>query len=236
MSAPTLEVRDLKTHFFTRDGVVKAVHGDIVGKAPGSHPVPQPEINRVLVDFARRGRTVVRLKGGDPFIFGRGSEEMEELRGAGIPCEIVPGITAAQGCAAGAGVPLTHRGLANGVRYVTGHCRADMALDLDWDGMVDPETTLVVYMGAANITEISARLMAHGMPGDLPVMAVNNGTTPRERRLVARLDTIAADATTAGFDGPVLFILGHVVGLYEERPDAMLARLAADIPSEVLHA
>ena len=197
-----------------------------VGKAPGRHPVPQPEINRMLVELAREGLTVIRLKGGDPFIFGRGSEEMEELRAAGIPCEIVPGITAAQGCSAATGVPLTHRGLANGVRYVTGHCRADLPLDLDWSGMADPQTTLVVYMGAANIAEISAKLAAHGMPGDLSVLAVNNGTTPRERRLVTRLDRVSAQAAEAGFEGPVLFIVGHVVSFYEERPGDLLARIA----------
>ncbi|HSF96345.1 MAG TPA: uroporphyrinogen-III C-methyltransferase [Thermohalobaculum sp.] len=207
-----------------------------VGKAPRNHPVPQDEINRILVHFARQGCAVVRLKGGDPFIFGRGSEEMECLRAAGIPCEIVPGITAAQGCAATTGVPLTHRGLANGVRYVTGHCRADLPLDLDWAGLADPETTLVVYMGAASIAEISAKLIRQGMPRSLPVMAVNNATTPRERRLVTRLDSIAAKAADAGFEGPVVFILGKVVSLYEERPDEVLARIATGRSGETVDA
>lgn len=207
-----------------------------VGKAPSRHPVPQPEINEVLVSLARQGLTVVRLKGGDPFIFGRGSEEAQCLREAGIPFEIAPGITAAQGSAASTGVPLTHRGLATGVRYVTGHCRADLPLDLDWAGMVDPETTLVVYMGAASIAEISSKLISHGMPGDLPVLAVNNATTPVEHPLLARLDDIAMRASEAAFTGPVLFIIGRVVSLYEERPGALLARLAADRPCEAAHA
>ena len=149
---------------------------------------------------------------------------------------MVPGITAAQGCAAATGVPLTHRGLATGVRYVTGHCRADLPLDLDWAGMADTETTLVVYMGAASIAEISAKLIAHGMPGGLPVLAINNGTTPRERRLVARLANIAARALEEAFSGPVLFIVGHVVSLYEARAGVILARLAADLPREAIHA
>jgi uroporphyrin-III C-methyltransferase len=210
----------------------KAVRRIAVGKAPKHHPVPQHAINRTLVDLARQGLTVVRLKGGDPFLFGRGGEELECLRGAGIPVEVVPGITAAQGCAAAAGVPLTHRGLATGVRYVTGHCRTDLPLDFDWAGLADPETTLVVYMGAASIAKISANLIARGMPADLPVLAVSYGTTPRERRLVARLDTIAAQASAAGLEGPVLFIVGRVVSLYEECPGAVLARLAAGLPRE----
>lgn len=206
-----------------------------VGKAPRRHPVPQHEINALLVALARKGHTVVRLKGGDPFIFGRGSEETECLREAGIPFEVVPGITAAQGCAAATGVPLTHRGLATGVRYVTGHCRADLPLELDWAGLADPETTLVVYMGAASIAGIAGKLIAHGMPADLPVMAVNNGTTPDERRLVSRLDRVADAAAAEGFSGPVLFVIGRVVSLYEERPAALLARLAA-APREAVHA
>jgi uroporphyrin-III C-methyltransferase len=207
-----------------------------VGKAPRRHPVPQDQINEMLVSLARQGLTVVRLKGGDPFIFGRGSEEVECLKAAGIPFEVAPGITAAQGCAAATAVPLTHRGLATGVRYVTGHCRADLPLDFDWAGIADPETTLVVYMGAANIAEISDKLIAHGMPGDLPVLAVNDGTTPRERRLVARLDDIAGRARDAAFTGPVLFIVGRVVSLYQERPGAVLARLAAGLPREAVDA
>jgi uroporphyrin-III C-methyltransferase len=207
-----------------------------VGKAPNSHPVPQDQINNLLVSLARRGLTVVRLKGGDPYIFGRGSEEIEFLKAAGIPFEVTPGITAAQGCAAATGVPLTHRGLASGVRYVTGHCRADLPLDLDWAGMADPKTTLVIYMGAANIAEISDKLVAHGMPGRLAVLAVNNGTTRAERRLVARLDNIAKQVREAEFSGPVLFIVGHVVSLYEECPGAVLTRIVADLTPEAAHA
>ncbi|MEQ1715628.1 MAG: uroporphyrinogen-III C-methyltransferase [Hyphomicrobium sp.] len=185
-----------------------------VGKESKHHPVPQQAINELLIDYARLGRLTVRLKGGDPFIFGRGSEEALALRNAGFNCEIVPGITAAQGCSASTGVPLTHRGLATGVRYVTGHCRQDLPLDLDWQGLADCETTLVVYMGAANIGEISDRLIECGLAEDTPILAVNNGTTPRQQVLRSDLASVADAAHAAKFKGPLLFIIGRVVSLY----------------------
>lgn len=196
-----------------------------VGKRTSDHPVPQDEINALLVALARSGRNVVRLKGGDPFIFGRGSEEAAALRAAGIPVAVVPGITAAQGAAAAAGVPLTHRGLARSVRYVTGHCRADEPLDLDWAGLADPETTLVVYMGRASIREFAAELMARGRAGTTPVLAVTNATTAAERRLASRLASIAADAAEAELKSPVVFIVGEVAGL----GDAVLPELALPV-------
>jgi len=207
-----------------------------VGKQPRRHPVPQDEINALLVRLARTGLTIVRLKGGDPFIFGRGGEEAEVLAEAGIPFEVVPGITAAQGCAASAGVPLTHRGLATGVRYVTGHCREDAPLDLDWPGLADPDTTLVLYMGVAQIRQIAARLIEHGMPADMPVLAIANGTRPDERRLAATLFDIADAVAAAGFTNPVAFIIGDVAGhdlsLAPVRP---VPHLVATMP-EVAHA
>lgn len=187
-----------------------------VGKQAGRHPVPQHEINGLLVRLASTGRKVVRLKGGDPFIFGRGSEEAAELRRAGIACEVVPGITSAQGCAASAMTPLTHRGLATGVRFVTGHCKADEPLDLDWRSLADPQTTLVVYMGLATIAEIAAQLMAHGLSAATPCLAISQGTTPRERRLCARLADLPAMARDADFDGPVLFVIGKVAAMAAE--------------------
>lgn len=186
-----------------------------VGKQPARHPVPQDDINSLLVRLARSGRNVVRLKGGDPFIFGRGSEEALELQRHGIACTVIPGITAAQGCAASLRVPLTHRGLATGVRYVTGHCRDDLDLDLDWAGLADAQTTLVIYMGLANISEIAARLIAAGRETSTPVLAVNNATMPDERCLTSTLSRIAADAQSADFAGPVLFVVGEVVSLYD---------------------
>jgi uroporphyrin-III C-methyltransferase len=165
------------------------------------------------VDLARNNRLVVRLKGGDPFIFGRGCEEALELESAGIPYEVIPGITAAQGCSASARVPLTHRGLATGVRYVTGHCRGDEPLDLDWASLADPNTTLVVYMGLANIDEIVRQLIVHGLPGDTPTLAVCQGTTRHEQRLHAPLAHLPVMARAADFAGPVLFIIGRVADI-----------------------
>lgn len=186
-----------------------------VGKLPKRHKVPQEAINGLLVDLAREGLTVVRLKGGDPLIFGRGSEEAADLLSAGIAVDYVPGITAAQGVAASTGVPLTHRGLATGVRYVTGHRARDATLDLDWASLASEATTLVVYMGVQNIAEIAFQLMRHGLPATLPVMAVSAATTPRETRLISTLAEIAADIARADPDAPVLFVIGHVVELYD---------------------
>jgi uroporphyrin-III C-methyltransferase len=197
-----------------------------VGKMPRSHKVPQEAINALLVGLGRDGERVVRLKGGDPFIFGRGGEEAAALRAAGVAVEVVPGITSAQGAAASTGVPLTHRGLATGLRYVTGHRARDALLDLDWPSLSSGETTLVVYMGAATIGEIAARLVSQGMQPGLPVLAVASATTPREERVLSTLARIADDLRTVPLDAPVLFIIGHVAGLYEA------ARLATVLACE----
>ncbi|PWE34351.1 uroporphyrinogen-III C-methyltransferase [Maritimibacter sp. 55A14] len=206
-----------------------------VGKAPRHHPVPQARINEILIRLALEGRTVLRLKGGDPFIFGRGSEEAAELRDMGVPVEVVPGITAAQGAASATGVPLTHRGLATGVRYVTGHCRAGADLALDWEGLADPDTTLVIYMGVANIGRIAAALHRAGLDAETPVMAVAGTTTPQERRLISSLGRIAGEVSRAGLAGPVLFIAGRVVSLYPGCPASVLAALAAPARTEPAH-
>lgn len=187
-----------------------------VGKLPKFHKVPQEAINALLVDLAREGLAVARLKGGDPLIFGRGSEEAEACRAAGVAVAYVPGITSAQGAAASTGVPLTHRGLATSVRYVTGHRASDAALDLDWASLASEETTLVIYMGAANIAEIAFQLMRHGLPSNLPVMAVSAATTPRETRLLSSLGRIATDVARVEPEAPVLFVIGHVVALYAD--------------------
>ena len=185
-----------------------------VGKTAGHHSVPQERINAMLVELARDGLTVARLKGGDPLIFGRGSEEAEELAAAGIAYAYVPGITAAQGAAASTGVPLTHRGLATGLQYVTGHRAKDEPLELDWAALANPDTTLVVYMGAANMAEIAAQLIAHGLRIDMPVLAVAHATTPREERRASTLARIAADLAAKPMDAPVLFVIGRTAGLY----------------------
>ena len=184
-----------------------------VGKQPGSHPVPQDEINQILIKLARTGRMVVRLKGGDPLMFGRGGEEALALSAAGILFEIVPGISSAQGVSSSMSVPLTHRGIASSVRYLTGHCRADADLDFDWDGLADSRTTLVIYMGLANIAEIARRLRVHGRDPLTPVIATSGATRPEEAYLVSTLAQIAGDAERANLTAPTLFIVGEVVEL-----------------------
>lgn len=184
-----------------------------VGKQPNCHPVPQHEINELLVSLAREERCVVRLKGGDPYMFGRGSEEAMHLLSHGIDFEVVPGVTAATGCSAAAGVPLTHRGIATSVRYITGHCRDDMELELDWQGLVDPDTTLAIYMGVANMAKISVKLISSGMSSSRPAMAISQGTTKNQRQLVSTVGEIADKVADAKLPGPIIFIVGNVVTL-----------------------
>jgi uroporphyrin-III C-methyltransferase len=182
-----------------------------VGKAMGAHHLSQDEINELLLRLARPGRVVVRLKGGDPFIFGRGSEEAAYLARHGVPFMVVPGITAASGCAAAAGIPLTHRGLATGVRFLTGHCCATRGLDLDWRSLADPKTTLVVYMGLANLPEISAQLIAAGLAAATPAAAIGSGTTERQRVCETTLAKLPEAVTSSSLAAPVLVIIGRVV-------------------------
>jgi len=204
-----------------------------VGKAPKCHPVTQDGINEILAREALAGRTVARLKGGDPMIFGRGSEEAAFLKERGVAVEYAPGITAAQGASTSTGVPLTHRGLATGVQYITGHRQAGNVLDLDWKRLADPSTTLVIYMGVAHIGQIAMGLMTEKLPGSTPVLAVAKATTKDERRLVSRLDSIAQDVRDKGFEAPVLFIVGKVVSLYEQAP---VAGMAPEITQVIAHA
>ena len=199
-----------------------------VGKAPRHHPIPQEEINARLVTLARKGMNVVRLKGGDPFLFGRGGEEAIALMAAGIAFEVVPGITSAQGAAAGLRMPLTHRGLASGVRLLTGHRRGGVELDFDWSGLADPDTTLVVYMALANISEIAAALISNGRDARTPVLAVANVTRADETRLYSTLATIARDVSWAGLEAPVLFVIGEVVAIAQFMQRAAFACPAAE--------
>ncbi|EKV27615.1 Uroporphyrinogen-III methyltransferase [Caenispirillum salinarum AK4] len=184
-----------------------------VGKESGCHHCSQDRINTILLELARRHGTVVRLKGGDPFVFGRGGEEAEFLARHGVEVRVTPGITSAAACGAIAGVPLTHRGLATGVRFVTGHAKGDAPLDLNWKSLADPDTTLVVYMGLATLPRLSAHLIGHGLPSDTPVLAVQNGTTPRERRLLTTLGEAAVSLALARFRPPTLLIIGRVAAL-----------------------
>ncbi len=184
-----------------------------VGKATGSHTLRQEDINRLLADVARTGKRVVRLKGGDPFVFGRGSEEAEYLARHGVRFEVVPGVTAASGCAAAVNIPLTHRGMATSVRYVTGHMQDDGDLQLDWAGLANPDTTLVIYMGSATLRLLSRKLIEHGLPADTPAAAVSHGTTPRQTVVVAHLDDIAEQVVSAELLPPMLTIIGKVVDI-----------------------
>jgi uroporphyrin-III C-methyltransferase len=179
-----------------------------VGKAAGRHAMGQQEINELLVQLAAPDRVVVRLKGGDPFVFGRGGEEAVHLLRHGVRVEVVPGITAALGCAASVGIPLTHRGIARSVRLVTGHCQGDEALGLDWEGLADPETTLVVYMGAAQIAAIADRLLASGLSRTTPVAVISDGCSPAQRIVRCALDAVAAVPTRGR---PTLYVIGRVV-------------------------
>ena len=182
------------------------------GKASKNHSMPQPDINALLVSLSHEHQTVVRLKGGDPFIFGRGSEEATHLAAHSVPFQIVPGISAASGCSAYLGVPLTHRGLATGVRYVTGHTQEE-ELDLDWENLADPDTTLVVYMGLANLGAISDRLVAAGLSADTPVAAVERGTTPQQRHCITTLKDAVGDVANAKLGPPCLIVIGKVAGI-----------------------
>ncbi len=184
-----------------------------VGKQPRFHPVPQEQINDILVSLAAEGQRVMRLKGGDPFLFGRGSEEAAYLHANNIPFEVIPGVTSASACAAAVGLPLTHRGYATGARFITGHCSDDNDLDWDWKGLSDPNTTLVVYMGVANLIQICTRLTENGLAESTPVAAINNGTRPDQRCLISSLGAITGDVAKCNFSGPVLFVIGRVVEL-----------------------
>ena len=183
-----------------------------VGKRRAHHCMAQSEINRRLVALARAGKNVVRLKGGDPFVFGRGGEEIEALIAAGVAVEVVPGVTAALGCAASAGIPLTHRDHAQACVFVTGHTK-DGELTLDWPMLARPRQTVVIYMGAESLSPIARQLLQHGLAPRTPVALIENGTTDRERRVVGTLATIERQAMRVQLSGPTLFMIGEVVGL-----------------------
>ena len=201
-----------------------------VGKEADKHALPQQEINALMVRLAKEGRRVIRLKGGDPFIFGRGGEEIETLAGHGIPFEVVPGITAASGISAYAGIPLTHRDHAQSCVFVTGHLK-DGSLDLDWDMLARPRQTVVIYMGVHGLASLCDALVAHGLPVTHPAAIIEKGTLPQQRVFTGTLGTLAYTAIRENVRPPALVIVGEVVTLRDRlgwyRPAAL-----AETPGE----
>lgn len=186
-----------------------------VGKERNNHALPQEELSLLLVKLAQQGKRVVRLKGGDPYIFGRGGEEAEILAAHGVPFEVVPGVTAAAGVAAYAGIPLTHREHAQACVLVTGHLK-DGSADLDWEGLARRDQTVVIYMGLQGLPLLCQKLIEHGLPADWPAAIVQQGTTARQRTLTGTLATLPALATASQLKPPTLIIVGSVVGLREK--------------------
>lgn len=186
-----------------------------VGKARSNHSVSQEGINALLVEYAAKGKRVCRLKGGDPFIFGRGGEEIQELFAAGVAFQVVPGITAASGCSAYAGIPLTHRDYAQSVRFLTGHLK-EGSPELPWSELVYENQTLVLYMGLVGLEKICAQLIAHGQRPDMPVALISKGTTPDQKVVVGTLADIASKVLEHQIQAPTLTIIGEVVKLREQ--------------------
>jgi len=186
-----------------------------VGKQRDQHTIPQAEINQLLVDLAKQGKRVLRLKGGDPFIFGRGGEEIELLSRLGVPFQIVPGITAASGCASYAGIPLTHRDLAQSCLFVTGHLK-DENLSLNWDAMIQPQQTIAIYMGMHGVEKLSHELINRGLAPDLPAAIIERGTTSSQKVYITSLQTLPNTAKRQRVKPPSMIIIGEVVKLHEQ--------------------
>lgn len=185
------------------------------GKAARDHHMEQEEVNELLVRLAKSGRRVVRLKGGDPFIFGRGSEEASHLVQNGIPFEVVPGITAATGCTARAGIPLTHRGISRSVTFVTGHRQRGEELDLNWQALADARSTVIIYMGLSNVAEIARELIRAGLPGYTPAAVIEKGTTPEQRTVITTVAGLPDCIKAEDISAPALLVIGEVVKFSE---------------------
>ena len=221
-----LQSADVVVHDrLTPDAILKLARPDArlidVGKRKSRHTLPQDDINQLLVALARDGLKVVRLKGGDPFVFGRGGEELLALREAGVEAHVVPGVTAALAAAAGAGAPLTHRGLAQAVTFVTGHAAMTPdgeagEPDLDWLVLSRPNHTVVVYMGVTTAALLAGRLIQAGRAASTPVLVVENASRPDERRVLTSLAQLPT--ATAGLDGPALLVIGEVAALADVEP------------------
>jgi uroporphyrin-III C-methyltransferase/precorrin-2 dehydrogenase/sirohydrochlorin ferrochelatase len=186
-----------------------------VGKLPDDHIVPQEEITARLVKLAKEGKRVLRLKGGDPFMFGRGGEEIEAIAEAGIPVQVVPGITAATGCAAYAGIPLTHRDHAQACVFVTGHAKTGK-LSLDWNVLIQPRQTVAIFMGLGHLAELMEEFVAHGADPKMPAAIIDNGTRPNQRVVTGTIESLAEQAAKARLHGPAIIIIGTVVTLRDK--------------------
>jgi uroporphyrin-III C-methyltransferase len=192
----------------------KNIPAHYVGKAKNQHSIAQEDLNQLLVKQAQLGLTVCRIKGGDPFVFGRGGEELLELRTAGIEAEVIPGITSASGCSTYADIPLTHRGLSQGCTFVTGH--AEKSLDVNWDALAQLNHTLVFYMGLTRADEIAAKLLVGGLAADTPVAIIENGCRKDQRDIISTLNEFPAAVIREQVQSPALIIVGEVVRMKEK--------------------
>lgn len=201
------------------NGIMELARADArviyAGKESSKHTMPQGDINQLLVTLAREGLSVVRLKGGDPFIFGRGGEELETLVASDVPFEVVPGVTAAAGCAAYSGFPLTHRDHAQAVTFVTGHLK-DGTVNLDWPALARPNQTVVFYMGIGAAEEICKQMINHGLPSMTPAAVIRNGTQVDQKTVLGTLGTLPHRILESGIKPPALIVIGSVVGLHEK--------------------
>jgi len=201
------------------EGILNLVRRDAqriyVGKLPKNHTVPQEEIGKMLIRLAQEGKRVLRLKGGDPFVFGRGGEEIETLSENGITFQVIPGVTAATGCAAYAGIPLTHRDHAQGCIFVTGH-EKDGELNLNWNSLIQPRQTVVVYMGLSSLGPITEGFVTHGADPETPAAIIENGTRERQRVITGTLASLPGKTAEAGIKSPALIIVGSVVTLKDK--------------------
>jgi uroporphyrin-III C-methyltransferase/precorrin-2 dehydrogenase/sirohydrochlorin ferrochelatase len=213
------------------DFVPKAAERIYAGKRRNEHTMRQEQINALLVKLAQEGLQVVRLKGGDPFIFGRGGEELQTLAAHGVAFEVIPGVTAASGVSSYAGIPLTHRDYAQTCLFVTGHLK-DGTADLDWPSLVRPKQTVVIYMGLSGLPEISRQMMQHGAESTLPVAVVQDGSHATQKVVIGTLANITERVATAHLRSPSLTIIGEVVKLHDElawfKPDPATATVVQD--------
>jgi uroporphyrin-III C-methyltransferase len=192
----------------------KNIPAHYVGKAKNQHSIAQHDLNQLLVKQAQLGLTVCRIKGGDPFVFGRGGEELLELRTAGIDAEVIPGITSASGCSTYANIPLTHRGLSQGCTFVTGH--AEKSLDVNWSALAQLNHTLVFYMGLTRADEIATKLLAGGLAANTPVAIIENGCRKDQRDIISTLGEFAQAVLSENVQSPALIIIGEVVRMKEK--------------------